>query len=399
MPPRAKDSNNGRPLKQELQKLVRSLVDDLRERTDQDPALSDLLQGEYQQAKNSGRVGRSYSEWREGELAEAAVAWVLAGLFIRFLEDNGLLDAAMISGPGESAEQARQARTDYYASYPTHSDRDYLLHLFERVAALPAMRQILDRDHNPLWRLPISGDAAKHYWEFWRRVDPDTGELVHAFASPDWDTRFLGDLYEELSEYAQKTYALRQTPEFVESFILDRTLDPAIDTFGFEQVRLLDPTCGSGHFLLGAFERLLYQWQQNAPGLEPRKQIQNALSAVHGVDINGFAVSIARFRLLIAALKAEGIIRLRNAPGYHFNLATGDSLLHGRRFEELDLGSDAEGMQRSREFGHCFAAEDQAALSRILGQQYHAVVGNPPYITVKDSAVGQLYRIVFVPAT
>lgn len=37
-------------------------------------------------------------------------------------------------------------------------------------------------------------------------------------------------------------------------------------------------------------------------------------------------------------------------------------------------------------------AEDLDALNRILGQRYHAVVGNPPCITVKDKALNQLYR-------
>ena len=31
-------------------------------------------------------------------------------------------------------------------------------------------------------------------------------------------------------------------------------------------------------------------------------------------------------------------------------------------------------------------------MNRILGQQYHVVVGNPPYVTVKDKAVNKLYR-------
>ena len=66
-----------------------------------------------------------------------------------------------------------------------------------------------------------------------------------------WDTRFLGDLYQDLSEAARKTYALLQTPEFVEEFILDRTLTPAIEEFGLDGLRMIDPTCGSGHFLLG----------------------------------------------------------------------------------------------------------------------------------------------------
>ena len=37
-----------------------------------------------------------------------------------------------------------------------------------------------------------------------------------------------------------------------------------------------------------------------------------------------------------------------------------------------------------RAFGHAYGMEDLTELNRILGQQYHVVVGNPPYITVKD---------------
>ena len=41
--------------------------------------------------------------------------------------------------------------------------------------------------------------------------------------------------HEDLSELARKRYALLQTPEFVEQFILDRMLTPAIDTFGYNR--------------------------------------------------------------------------------------------------------------------------------------------------------------------
>ena len=39
-----------------------------------------------------------------------------------------------------------------------------------------------------------------------------------------------------------------------------------------------------------------------------------------------------------------------------------------------------------------YGAEDLEELNRILGQQYHVVVGNPPYITVKDQGLNQAYR-------
>ena len=53
---------------------------------------------------------------------------------------------------------------------------------------------------------------------------------------------------------------------------------------------MIDPACGSGHFLLGGFERLLREWQRFAPGLPPAEQAQRALDAIAGVDLNPFAV-------------------------------------------------------------------------------------------------------------
>jgi hypothetical protein len=94
--------------------------------------------------------------------------------------------------------------------------------------------------------LPLSGDAAMALIRFFREVLPETGELMHDFTDPEWGTRFLGDLYQDLSEEARKRYALLQTPEFVESWILDRTLEPAIREFGHERVTMIDPACGSG---------------------------------------------------------------------------------------------------------------------------------------------------------
>ena len=133
------------------------------------------------------------------------------------------------------------------------------------------MARLYDREHNPVWRHGISGDAARDLLAFWRAVDPDTGTL-RITISPilDWDTRFLGDLYQDLSDEAKKRFALLQTPEFVEEFILGRTLTPALDEFGLADLRLIDPACGSGHFLLGAFPRLL-----NASGSRASREHPN----------------------------------------------------------------------------------------------------------------------------
>ena len=121
------------------------------------------------------------------------------------------------------------------------------------------------------------GDAAGELLRFFQKIDASTGDLIHDFTDADWDTRFLGDLYQDLSEAARKKYALLQTPVFVEEFILDRTLDPAIEEFGLKGFKMIDPACGSGHFLLGAFRRMDARWEKHAPDAKRREIVQRAL--------------------------------------------------------------------------------------------------------------------------
>jgi hypothetical protein len=384
----------------DLKRWVTRFEDDLRQQCKDVPALDARIKAQYKQAKDAGRTAFSYAVWRDGELTQSAVGWVLSCVFVRFLEDNDLLERSFLSGVGENRGVADETRAAYFRENRAASDNDYLAHVMSEVGTLPGMADLMDARHNALWNAAISPDAAKAFIEFWRRIDPGTGKMAHEFNDPDWDTRFLGDLYQELSLQAQKKFALLQTPDFVEEFILDRTLDLAINTFGLDVVRMIDPTCGSGHFVLGGFRRLLALWEKARPDLSNKERAVKALDGVFGVDINPFAVAIARFRLLLAAWRYCEVKRLRSAPDFKVNLAVGDSLLHGARF-------DAEGkpytMARESLFGgdelvfkdetaHHFEVEDAKELHRILGQQYHAVVGNPPYITVKDAALNELYR-------
>ncbi len=383
-------------LLKDLQRLLKDFEEDLRERTIEVSEIDEKLRAQYAEAKDAGRTGQAFEVWRDEFLTQVAVAWILGCVFVRFMEDNGLVETSRLSGPGERRQRALDQHELYFQAPErrTHSDREYLLEVFEQTQKLPAARELFDGTHNPLWAVGLSGDGATKLLQFWQRLDPETGALDHDFTDPDWNTRFLGDLYQDLSESARKKYALLQTPEFVEEFILDRTLTPAIEAFGFQEVRLIDPTCGSGHFLLGAFHRLFDLRVKHEPGANPRELVQRALDQVYGVDLNPFAVAIARFRLLVEALKACGVKRLSDAPVFHENLAVGDSLLHGKR--PGMLGARQEFLDSSDDpLRHVYQTEDAEALRRILGQQYHAVVGNPPYITVKDKALNQAYRDVY----
>ena len=223
--------------------------------------------------------------------------------------------------------------------------------------------------------------------EFWRRRGED-GALVHDLADPSLSTRFLGDLYQDLSQHAKDTYALLQTPVFVEEFILDRTMEPALAERPLEGFRMIDPTCGSGHFLLGAFARLLDRWHKHAPDLDSQARVQAALDAINGVDLNPFAVAIARFRLTLAALQACGLRSLEQAPAFTLHLAVGDSLIHGP--DTACCPAWQSGRRSCRSPTRPRTAPSCCTL--LEEGRYDVVVGNPPYITVKDKALNQIYR-------
>lgn len=382
----------------DLKRELSALEADLTERAeDTTTPWGAELREDYERAKNRDRTGLSWIDWRNGEVAQAAVAWIIASVFIRFCEDNGLLLGAKrdgralpqpwIAAPGDGLERAVENETAFYTATPTMTGREWLQHAFGTLAELPAGRTLVDLDHSPVWHAPISGAAADRLLAFFRKVDAD-GELIHDFWDPELGTRFLGDLYQDLSDYAKKTFALLQTPDFVEEFILDQTLTPAIQEFGLTGLKLIDPACGSGHFLLGAFDRLVEAWTAAAPGTDRGDRVQRALDSIHGVDLNPFAIAIARFRLTVAALRASGIASIVNAPAFKFQLAIGDSLLGGSSSSmRLDLG-DGEYVP--------YNTEDLTEYAGILEDgQYHVVVANPPYIQPPDAKLRDRYRTIY----
>ncbi|SDZ19516.1 hypothetical protein SAMN05444365_1073 [Micromonospora pattaloongensis] len=372
----------------DLQKQVKNLEKDLREQAESVEEVRLRLGGEYDHAFKVGRTAATWAAWRDERVTQVAVAWVLGTVFVRFCEDNGLLPDPYLAGPGDRLVLAEEAEAQFFRDRPEETLRGWLEQGFDAIASTQAGKSLFDKRHNPLYQIPLSHDAAKELIAFWRRRG-ETGGLVHDFTDPEWDTRFLGDLYQDLSEAARKTYALLQTPEFVEEFILDLTLTPAIAEFGHDVVKMIDPTCGSGHFVLGAFHRLLKEWEQHAPNRGPHERVRLALDAVHGVDINPFAVAIARFRLLVAALRASGVKSLADSAGYVFpmHLAVGDSLI--KRRQAMLFGEDP-----MTEFA--YATEDVQEHSGILSSgRYHVVVGNPPYITVKDKGLNEAYREMY----
>jgi hypothetical protein len=149
------------------------------------------------------------------------------------------------------------------------------------------------------------------------------------------------------------------TPPALVAQVLERALDPVIlqVTNGLEaaeaeaallQITVLDPTCGSAHFLVGAGHRLARHLARIRTGDEEPAlpAVQEALrdvvsTCLYGVDINPMAVELAKVSLWLEA----------HVPGrpltfldHHF--ASGDSLL-GAWVDELVSGIPDEAFQRT----------------------------------------------------
>lgn len=380
------------------QPVLRQLVEDLFARARTSKAVTRALQARHQREVAHERTADPFDVWLRSFVEQVAAAWLLSCVFVRVLEDRGLIDQKRIAGPG-----ALDSQQLFFELYPSLSERDYLLTVFRELSALPAAAALFDTRHNPVWLLAPSAEGARALLALFRVPAPHAPAL--RFGQDD--TRFLGDLYQDLSEDVRKRYALLQTPPFVESFILDRTLESAIERFGLREATLIDPTCGSGHFLLGAFDRLLEHRLRSEPGVDVRRAAHDALDAVAGADINPYAIAIARFRLTLAYLQKAGFTRLKDAPTLPLHLVVADSLLHNPQ-QKLASEASTEGAQmrigeqaglaqheRAAFDGELYALEDEAGAREVLGKRYAAVVGNPPYITVKDSVLRERYRAMY----
>jgi hypothetical protein len=137
---------------------------------------------------------------------------------------------------------------------------------------------------------------------------------------------------------ARKSTGSYYTPEALVKLLLDSTLDPVLDAAEARnpadppaeilKLTILDPACGSGHFLLGAARRAaarVAKWR--SPGAPSQAEFQHALREVvshciYGVDRNPMAVELCRVALWIESLEAGKPLSFLAS-----HIRTGDSLL------------------------------------------------------------------------
>ena len=88
-----------KPLLGDLQKLLKSLEAASRDRlASRSPSAVAQFDAEWQAARDAERTAATPFEWRDERVTQAGVHWVLATVFLRFLEDNGYLARPFLFG-------------------------------------------------------------------------------------------------------------------------------------------------------------------------------------------------------------------------------------------------------------------------------------------------------------
>jgi hypothetical protein len=115
----------------DLTRLLKRLEDDLRERAlspaSEVPELRAQLQAEWQAARDAERTAETFESWAEQVITQAGVHWLLSCVFLRFIEDNELVDRPWISGTPQSGRLAlaRDRHDAYFRDHP-HRERSRL---------------------------------------------------------------------------------------------------------------------------------------------------------------------------------------------------------------------------------------------------------------------------------
>jgi N-6 DNA Methylase len=187
----------------------------------------------------------------------------------------------------------------------------------------------------------------------------------------DMETEELGSVYESLLELtprasadartfdfaegdetrgnARKTSGSYYTPDALVKLLLDSTLDPVLDAAEARnptdsvaeilKLSIIDPACGSGHFLLGAARRAAARiTKHRSPGAPSQEEFQHALREVvshciYGVDRNPMAVELCKVALWIEALEPGKPLTFLDS-----HIRCGDSLIGVFDYEMLRKG-------------------------------------------------------------
>jgi hypothetical protein len=191
----------------------------------------------------------------------------------------------------------------------------------------------------------------------------------------------LGLVYEKLLGYVQeplsrKSSGIYYTPPSIADYIVQQTVDVRLATL---LPRVLDPACGSGVFLLTAYQHCL-DWQlQSRRFLPQAEREQILLNCIYGVDIDPQAVAVTQIALLLTLL-ADLPDLPQPLPDLSHNIRCGNAVI-GSDFEDDVLAAAAIPPMGELLRTDTRPFDWQLAFPEVMQSGgFDVVIGNPPYI-------------------
>ena len=236
-------------------------------------------------------------------------------------------------------------------------------------------------------------------------------------------TEILGNIYEQFlgkvirltdahhakvedKPEVKKAGGVFYTPQYIVDYIVENTIGELLKgktPNKVSELRIVDPACGSGSFLLGAYQKLLdwhtdyysnleqppknviYTDKKGIKRLTIQEKKRILLNNIYGVDIDSQAVEVTKLSLLLKVLEDENkdvleqqqkLIQERALPYLGNNIRCGNSLIGTDILEEDDLTDEDISIINP------FDWEDE--FSEIFENGgFDAVIGNPPYVNAK----------------
>lgn len=196
---------------------------------------------------------------------------------------------------------------------------------------------------------------------------------------------FISSVYEEfLTEDKHKTKAY-YTPSHLVDFVLDGVLPWNDDHY---DLKILDPCCGSGIFLVKAFQRLIHRWRRTHDGDPLVSDLKPILANnLWGVDRDPEAVRVASFSLYLAM--ADAI-----EPRYYLKREKVFPRLRGKRLLNQDFFDEATaGIRTPKESEQ--PEDEEAKFDRVIGNAPwgdNSIKGTSDTVATPAASVAQVKR-------
>ena len=301
----------------------------------------------------------------EYELDEAVQRILDRFVFIRNCEDKGMENKWLWERKNE--KNVLKALREIFSYY----NQSYDSEIFERhlCDALGIDDDILSKVIDGLYR---SND--KSVWYDFSLIEADVLGNIYEL--------YLGHILSKTKKRAKlqngsayrKEQGIYYTPTYIVDFIIRNTLGEVLKNkrVNIDRIRVLDPACGSGSFLLKAFD-ILDDYQKNRQTaqieLPFKKKIRILQNNIFGVDLDNKAIEIARLNLLLKiAERKEKLPTLRN------NIICGNSLIDDPTVAGYDKA---------------FSWEERFQAVFNSGG-FDVLVGNPPYQSMEN--MNKAYR-------